>query len=319
MELRTVVLSDAKAIRTDEHRPSRVLPSMTLRSFILPITVLCALGIQSLPAQGSSSWEFLPDSLHFIPLRASYHEARTGIVYVPGRVQTNFTLGNSLHLLQFRVGEDQTISIGSDIMAYAQFNFLRTLEIMVDNVDALWGMSGVYRRTMDQSSLVLRLRVMHNSAHMVDEHYSPDNYRRLIKPVPTNLTMEFTELTAAYERENDRFAARVYASGAYRLKVSPVAVFKKPFGSFGAEFAEKTLVGDFLGKRTTLFFAAHGEVEGTPTYHLGLNTLLGIKLGGWQQRGILVFLSYYSGNNFFSEYYDERISDFGFGWQIEIL
>lgn len=292
---------------------------MSLKFLSISAAVVIMFGLQSLSAQESSSWEFLPDSAHFIPLRASYHDARTGIIYVPSRVQVNFTLGSSLPVLEFRLGEGRTISVGSDIMAYAQFNFLRTLEIMVDNVDALWGLSGVYRHTMDRSSLAFRLRLMHNSAHLVDEHYLPENYRRLIKPVPTNLTMEFAELTAVYDQENDDFTSRVYASGAYRLKVSPKAIFKKPFGSAGAEIAEKSLEWTFLGKRTHLFLAVHGEMEGTPKYHLSVNTLAGIKLGGWQERGILFFLSYYRGNNFYSEYYDERISDAGIGWLIEIL
>lgn len=266
----------------------------------------------------SSSVDYFPGGLHFKPIRANYQEPRTGIIYVPKNDQVNFNLGQSFDVIKFQLNENGKISFGVDISAYAQFNFVENLEINVDNIDALYGFNWVYSNMYEAGTLFLRLRLMHNSSHLVDEHFDEENERRFYKKEPVNVTQEFLELTTSYETYSDNTIFRIYGSPAYRIRFFPEGEFTKFFGNAGAELTFKNALGNFLEKETHLFFAANFRVEGTPKYRLSFNGLFGIKSGDWLGKGILIYLSYYRGSNFYSEYYFERIADFGIGCFLEL-
>lgn len=264
------------------------------------------------------SIDYFPDELHFKPIRADYQEPRTGIVYIPKNDHVNFNLGQSFDVISFGLDENSRLTFGVDISAYAQFNFVENLEINVDNIDALYGLNWVYSNSCESSTLFLRLRLMHNSSHLVDEHFDEENERRFYKTEPFNLTQEFMEFTTAYESYSENTVFRIYGSPSYRIRFFPEGEFTNYFAKAGAELAFKNALGNIMDEETHLFFAANFRIDGTPKYRLSFNGLFGIKSGDWFGKGILFYLSYYRGNNFYSEYYFERIADYGIGCFLEL-
>ncbi|MEI7812153.1 MAG: hypothetical protein WCJ01_06960 [Ignavibacteria bacterium] len=267
--------------------------------------------------QGDIKFEFLPAGLHFQPLKGNNQEAKIGVLYYSSDANLKVDIGNSIDILGVNIPEQSIrITSGIEFLAYAYSTSFRGNRLQIDATDGLFGGNVTFSQIYERERFIMRLRVIHHSAHFVDGHYdlSINQWIGGKKPIP--FTRDFGELTMAYEWINDQHSFKLFGTPVYSTLVRPSGI-KKLSVNFGFEYALFNYFGEILGKDENLFLAYYDSYIGTPRYRLSQNTLLGIKFGDWHGKGIVFYLNYYSGNNVFNEYYKDNMRRFGIGFNVD--
>ncbi len=261
----------------------------------------------------SGLFEFLPDSLQFVPLKANHQEARVGILYYPETGYLKVDIGNNIDLLKFNLSDETSVNVGIEFMAYALSTNYQGKRLQIDALDGFFGGHASAKFGSGNSYYLSRLRIIHNSAHFVDGHYDfrDDKWRDNIEPIP--FTQDFGELTVAGVNSLGSVKIRCFASIAYSTLVRP-HIIKKYSGNFGVEVHSDSIIGSAFNHPVNLFFANYNRYAGMPKYNLSTSNQAGVKFGEWNGKGIVLYLSYYYGNDILSEYYFKRDSKFGIGF-----
>ncbi|HRI47296.1 MAG TPA: DUF1207 domain-containing protein [Ignavibacteriaceae bacterium] len=274
--------------------------------------------ILSTVGYSQTTFEFLPDGISFLPLRANKQEAKIGVLYYPDNANLKVDIGNNMDLLGFQFDKDKKLTFGIEFMAYANVIGYEQLRLQIDAIDGFFGGNAIYQVNYDKNQLAFRFRFIHNSAHLVDGnwwiHKYPRNWTKPGGPIP--YTRDFAELMVANSFNLKNYHTRVYSGFAYSFRVRP-SELKRPGFSSGFEIHNSELISSLFEKPTILFIANHFTLEGVPKYS-GTNHLQGgIKFGELNSKGIIFYLSYFSGNNLFSEYYSEKLKKFGIGFTVD--
>ncbi len=274
--------------------------------------------VNSFAQNDSFRFNFLPDGMHFLPLRANFQEAHMGILYYPSNANLKVDIGNSMDVLGFHFGEKLYVTVGAEFMAYALATSFAGNRLQIDMLDGFFGGNASVSYVLNQSSkLIGRFRIIHNSAHLVDGSFIRDSktWKNNYEPIP--YTEDFGELIFGHEFSKDKFLTRYYGLLSYSTLVRP-SNLKKWVGGLGFESAY-TKIFTLFEKDANLFAAYHFQVDGVSKYE-GSNSLkTGIKFGDWQNKGVTFYLSYYSGRNPFSEYYFQKVDKFGIGFLFEFI
>lgn len=206
-------------------------------------------------------------------------------------------IGNSLDLIAISLNR-YNIVLSADFFAYALVDNYGFLILRVEAIDGFFGGNISMRR----DKFAIRFRVLHRSAHLVDE----DELNRRSFP----FTREFFDLVLAFADENYRLYGG--ASYVFRTKPSDVEKFQVQFGS---EFAREILNNlGFVQSPLTFIFAT--DVKFYDKIY-GFNLTSGFKLGRWNSRGIFVYLVYYDGFDIFGQYFNLKRKFGGFGCSFE--
>lgn len=263
-------------------------------------------------------FNFLPDSLDFQPLKANHQEPRLGVLYYPENGHLKVDVGNSIDVFQFSFSSMSRLRLGIQFMAYALSTNYQGKRLQIDAIDGFFGGYVSYRKNDKSSKIKARFRIIHNSAHFVDGHYDIDEmkWKNDLPPIP--FTQDFGELTVVKANTNSTFSTVYYGSAAYSTLVRP-ALIKKWWFSCGFEFYSSRLFDKIFEHESNLFLAAQLRLAGMPKYQLSYNSLLGVKFGEWEGKGVTLYLSYYYGNDVFSEYYYRRSSEFGIGFTVDFI
>ncbi len=261
-------------------------------------------------------FEFFPEGLNFFPLKANYEEPRLGIQYLIKTNDLKVDIGNSSDILAFYFPEiNGKLTFGVDFFAYALATSYEGHRLQIDALDGFFGGNGSFTKKYENSEIKLRLRIIHNSAHLVDGHYDfkTDDWMNGDKPLP--YTRDLGELTAAYIFPFRRSLIKIYASVSYSTLVRPK--MKKWLGNFGYEIAFPKAFGKFLDAPIAPFITTHFYLDGNPNYTFNSNTMLGIKIGKWRQKGVVFYFDYFNGYHYLSEYFLNRVEQFGIGFFVE--
>ncbi|PIQ11431.1 MAG: hypothetical protein COW71_00600 [Ignavibacteriales bacterium CG18_big_fil_WC_8_21_14_2_50_31_20] len=263
-------------------------------------------------------YELFPEGQNFMPLKASHQEARMGILYYPENGYLKVDIGNSSDLFAISFRENDKLTLAIDFMAYALSTNYSEKRLQIAVLDGFFGGHGAYRLSFEDRNILLRFRIIHNSAHFVDGLWdvAKDDWIGEDRPIP--FTQDFGELTVADEHILDFGSIKYYSSVAYATMVRPAELEKWSFNA-GIEINSDKVFGMFLQKPVNLFFASHNVFAGKPEYKLSSNNLLGIKFGEWYGKGLTLYFSYYNGNHKFSEYYFKRVNQFGAGFSVDFF
>lgn len=265
----------------------------------------------------SVSYEFAPSGLHFQPQKASYQEARVGVLYYPSDANLKVDLGNTIDLLKLWFpGRTSALTFGIEFMAYAYSTSYSGHRLQIDALDGFFGGNMAYSKDFETGRLLSRFRIIHNSAHLVDGHYDVNIRKWMGSKEPIPFTRDFGELLLGYEWLKENYSLRILAGPSYATLVRPLEIKKYSFSS-GFEYAFYNPFGRVFKKDFNIFAAYFINVTGTPVYHGNNNFVAGVKFGQWQGKGILLYLNYYAGNNMFSEYYKDNIHRFGIGFSVD--
>jgi hypothetical protein len=266
-----------------------------------------------------TNFEFLPSGLNFLPLRANNQEAKMGVLYYPNNNNLKLDIGNSVDLLSFQFPQTESkLNLGIEFMAYAKVIGYQQQRLQIDAIDGLFGGNLTYLKKYSSNSLSFRLRVIHNSAHLVDGDWFATSFPFYwSKPGgPMLFTKDFIELIAAHILAMPYYNIRYYGGPAYAYRVRPSAL-QRFSGCFGLEVNSDKIFGEVFEKPANIFIASHFNLAGVPKYSLSNQTQLGVKFGNWNGKGINFYLSYFTGNDFFGEYYNVRVSKFGIGFMVD--
>ena len=271
------------------------------------------------PQEQNYYFSFLPPGLHFIPLRANMQEARIGTLYYPDNSDLKLDIGNDVDIFGFSWSKEKIdLTLGVEFMAYALATSYSGMRLQIDALDGFFGGTASFSKAFDRNVLQIRGRIIHNSAHMVDGHYdfSKNEWIDDLRPIP--ISRNFGEITLADKYDEGNYLLRYYGSAAYTILTFP-DVQKKYSFALGFELNSNKIIGIIFGKETNLFCAYQLSIHGISVYAGDNHIMTGIKFGGWDDKGIALYLSYFTGNDYFSEYYYKRIEKIGIGISIDFI
>lgn len=255
---------------------------------------------------------FLPGGGGFPPPTAHQHEPHVGLRKQAGSSRLKIDIGSTIDLVEYRIGEaGERLRVGADFFAYALSTGYQGKRLQIVAVDGYFGGHASYLRA---DLLSFRARVMHASGHFLDGNY--DAARRQWRdrdPIP--FARDFAELLVAMEPSAGTLAVRVYAGTAYAFLIRPQAIRRWSFLG-GAEVHSGELIGPVFGRPAHMFLAHHVSLVGIPEYTAANTTEAGIKFGSWGGSGVKIYVSYVSGPDVFSQYFDLRRREWGIGFSL---
>jgi hypothetical protein len=281
------------------------------------IFILFLLLSTNIIAQEINQFEFLPSGLNFQPLKANIQEARMGILFYPDNNNLKVDIGNSIDLLKLsRPGNNMSIASGIEFMAYALSTSYKGHRLQIDALDGFFGGNLTFKKMYSSNELDLRLRIIHNSAHFVDGHFDFNENKWIDSTKPIHYTRNFYEITAANQLKTGFGYFKYYGAFSHAFFVRPPVIKRINFYA-GYELAFSNLFGKVFDKDENIFITSYLYLAGFNVYVGSQQTMLGIKFGEWNNKGITFYSSYYSGLDFFDAYYGKRISKFGLGFNID--
>ena len=288
-----------------------------MRYLIIILLLLGGIVIHS--QEKNFQFSFAPAGLHFMPLKANMQEARIGVLYFPDNANLKVDIGNNIDLLGFTwKNEKVKLTFGIEFMAYALSTSFQGRRLQIDALDGFFGGNVSLSKMMNDNCVQMRFRVIHNSAHLVDGSYdsSKKEWKNNAEPIP--FTRDFGEITIANEHHAKNYLLRYYGGVAYSTLVRPNEIKKFSLAA-GFELSSNKILGKIFDKATNLFCAYQLNVHGIPNYAGDNHLMAGIKFGDWNNKGVVIYFSYFAGNNYFSEYYFQKIKKIGIGFLIDFI
>ena len=288
-----------------------------MRKLLIYIFLLSSLAVYA--QQENFEFTFIPSGLNILPLKANMQEARIGILYFPDNANLKVDIGNSIDLLGFSWKEEKAqLTFGIDFTAYALSTSFQGHRLQIDALDGFFGGNASFSKMFDKNLLQLRLRIIHNSAHMVDGHYDLIKNEWMDNTNPIPFTRDFGELTLGHVITSSNLVLRYYGGTSYSTLIRPDFLKKWLFFT-GFELSSDKIIGNVFSKPANLFLAYQIDLRGLPVYAGNNNFIGGIKFGSWLEKGIVLYVNYYTGNNYFSEYYYRKVEKFGVGFFIDFF
>lgn len=286
------------------------------RKHSFPILLLLLLNINLLPQEDGGLILF-PSGLNFMPLKANNQEARLGVLYYISTTNLKVDIGNTVDIISYNLEDNKVkISAGIEFMTYAFSKSYAGKRLQISAVDGFFGGNISFSKDYGNNELQMRFRIIHNSAHLVDGSYdtNTDTWIDGQKPIP--FTKDFGEVTIAHKTSLDYFELRYYGGLSYATLIRPEELKRYNFHA-GFEISTAKIFGKLLRNDINLFLAEHFFLDGTSKYFGNQQLMVGVKLGCWDKKGIVVYASYYSGRDIFSSYYDRKIDRFGVGFFVD--
>lgn len=293
-----------------------LLPSLPFRFMLFAILLLVPFTSEAQsPRKG---WELLPEGLNFLPLRGNAQEAKMGVLYYTATSNLKVDMGNSIDLLGYHQpfeGEG-FISAGVEFMAYAYSTSYKGYRLQIDAIDGFFGGNITYRVPAGRDFNYWRFRYIHNSAHLVDGAFDTGTLWWKDNRLPIPYTRDFAEILYAFVKDYQPSAVRYYAGTSYSVLRRPDELKRTSFIA-GAEYHHPELLGTFMASPVNFFLILNSNITGLPRYTVSTHLQAGVKFGKWSEKGVLLYLSYFAGNDVFSEYYAQRVRRLGIGFAVD--
>ncbi|MCF8412120.1 MAG: hypothetical protein K9G44_01805 [Melioribacteraceae bacterium] len=260
----------------------------------------------------------MPGKINLFSPKASFQEARVGILYYPSDANLKVDIGNSLDILNYsNEFRSITISTGIDFFAYAWSKTIAGNRLQISALDGFFGGHLTVIKKNKSDKIYGRFRFIHNSAHLVDGNWNSKDkkWRDDYEPIP--YTKDFAELQIGTIRKMAEFELNFYSSFSYATLVRPASMNEFGFNA-GSEIYYK-YSNSLFGKPSNVFIAYHFGLEGKPNLIPTHNILIGNKFGEIGNEGVVLYLSYLYGNTPFNEFFLNREERFGIGFFVEFL
>jgi hypothetical protein len=267
---------------------------------------------------GSPLFIFLPGRSVFPPVPANHEEPHLGLVKDLTTSHMRLDVGGSMDLMNLRVGQDSTtnLRIGADFFAFALSTSHRGLRLQIDALDGYFGGHVGYRRDMTRSALLLRLRILHLSSHLLDGHFDLDNKAWVDGRLPNPFSRDYGELTAGHLWRWTASELFVYGGFSYATLVRPLEQ-KRLNTLYGITAHTDNWTGQCFTRPVHFYFSDHFLLWGLVTLS-GTNMFeAGVKFGEWDGSGIRVFVSHHAGLEVYHQYSDVKSNEWGLGFALE--
>lgn len=286
-----------------------------MKKFIVNLFLI--LFVSNIIAQkDTAKTQFFPDGLHLLPIKAYYKEPKVGMLFYPNSSNIKIDLGLPMDIFLIRFNQNEKMTIGFEAMIYLLSTNYKEQRFQIDSFDGLFGGNIILSFNNVGNKIYTKFRIIHNSAHLVDGHWDRATGNWIDNKDPIPWAQDFGELTFVQEFYTDFGLIKYYGASAYCNLVRPKEN-KRWFFNIGGEINFNSLLGEIFSQSTNLFIAYNFSLNGLPKYMGSNNVMMGIKFGDYFGKGIILYLSYFCGNDMISEYYFERVSKFGLGFMIE--
>lgn len=293
--------------------------ALKMRTLVLIVTAICFMYVgftDTLHAQPRTVI-FLPGKLITPPLTASHTEPRVGLRKEVGSSRMKVDIGASVEMLEFRphVDSTQRLRIGIDFFTYALSTSSEGLRLQIDAVDGFFGGHVTYvNDCAPDGRAIVRLRLLHLSAHFLDGHFSTSNQTWKENRAPIPFTRDYGELLFAYEFGNQTTRYKPYAGFSYATLIRPTDIGRIELHA-GIEFRVQT--GILFSEPLNLYVSQYLTFRSLGTYIGTKTTEAGMKLGNWDSTGLKIYVSYFNGLDPFGQYYDVRRENVGIGFAFD--
>lgn len=262
---------------------------------------------------------FLPGALAVPPLTAHHQEPRVGLRKDIGSSKMKLDIGASIDVLEFRPSSDslERFRVGIDFFTYALSTSADGLRLQIDAVDGFFGGHVAYLNDIDgDQRLIVRLRLLHLSAHFLDGHFNTATrtWKNNREPIP--FTRDFGEVLAIYKADSPDFGYQIHGGFSYATLLRPVEIGRTEFLA-GLELRTSSLFKSVFGRPFTVFLAHHLTLREIGSFIGSNNVDAGMKFGDWNSTGMKIYVSYFNGLDFFSQYYNERREHWALGFAFD--
>jgi hypothetical protein len=283
---------------------------MSFKNLLIPILLIYAF----LKTSYSQDIKFSSGGPSYKPAIASFTESRTGLIKDFNSSKIRLDIGISPDIFDMELdkksGNTDKLSLGADFHAFGLlFNESAEIILQVDAIDAFFGGHISYKTLFMNNELGLRFRIMHLSSHLVDGHYSTDKNMWKNNKIPMPFGREFIELSACYKYEDFKF----YLGMNYIFRQRPNVLSK-----FNYESSLEYLADKFPSNSVNYFLSFDFKLNGINDKYFGSKCVMsGIRMG--KQKGLDLFLVYYTGRNYYGEYYNESLEYIAAGFNVFIF
>ena len=289
------------------------------RFCLLMLLIWLATSAATPPLRAQSSPDgvrLLPGATLTPPLLAAPREVRTGLRKEIGSSRMRLDIGTVLDLVGYIPDRAWELRLGADIFAYGLTRSSEGLRLQVDAIDGFFGGHLALQHDRHPTTALLRLRILHHSAHFVDGHYdlSRDEWKGGVEPTP--YTRDAGELLLTVGHTWGDVRIEFYGGAEYATLMRPEAMARWSF--LGGVQARMILLEAFLGRPCSGYFAYHLGVDGIPEYESSHTIHGGVKFGAWQDRGIRIYGEFSAGLEPFGQYYTVRRDHWGVGFALDI-
>lgn len=286
------------------------MPRLVFSIFLLSILSYATIFPQSV--------EFLPGKRLFNMLKAADTEPKFGLTFFPDDRSMKVDVGNAFDAISFKIDSTSTINAGTEFFAYAKVIEYREYRLQVAAIDGYFGgnISWLKQISGTPHFINARLRFIHRSAHLVDGAWDPSNnsWKDAAGPVP--FADDFFELNPGIQFRFPGVDLRVYGGVTYSILIRPIDQKRTSF-SIGSELFINDVLFTLLSRPARLYAAYDFKMRGRPEYSPSHSLMAGIKLGEKAGTGLSIYAFYYSGFDWFSSYYKNRLTKFGLGFFID--
>lgn len=246
--------------------------------------------------------------LLFNPLRANIYESRLGAVFTDNQKKIRLDIGGNYDLYQNLTNPKFKWAIGSEFFTYTRLRSEGNFKFPVETTDFYFGVNTSNNITINEQNIQSRLRIAHISTHLSDGLLNNGFFEQQ----PIVYSREFLELHIATQLN----FIRPYIGLTYVFSYLPRDV-SVVIPQFGAEF-------DFNLLHNIEFTAAYDfKLNGyrdTPNSAINYNAMnmiiLGVVVRTESNRGILLKLEKYFGNNYYGQFYKDCDNYLGFGFEL---
>jgi hypothetical protein len=291
---------------------------MPRRTFVLLTLYCAALTHAQPPDSGRSAFTFLPGRSIYLHAPASFEEPRIGLAKDVSSSHMNLDIGGGMDLLNIRVSDDSTsnLRVGADIFAYALSTSRQGLRLQIDAVDGYFGGHLVYRLQKAHTALLLRVRVLHLSSHLLDGHYDLNNNVWIDGRLPNPFSRDYGEVTAGHVWQWDSSGLVVYGGFSYATLVRPTTV-KRLNTLYGVTMHTARWVRSCFGRPMNFYISTHLLLWGMGTLSSTNVAEAGVKFGAWEGEGLRVFIKHHAGLEVYHQYSDVKNNAISLGFCLE--
>lgn len=275
------------------------------------VLILCVIVVfQFMPEPSYSSdsgWNgraFMPAGLTFSPLTGNPIEGRMAVRKLLEGPDLHVEIGNTIDLIRWKYtpgGSEEpirTLSVGATFFTYGYITSMKESRLKVDAIDGFFGGHIVYTTKVDNFVWKLRLRLIHQSAHMVDGRFDKYTETWVDDKFPISYTRDQAEITSIHQFGRTRIGGGAGITWLRRPdEVSPYHLF------FTTDRLFRTSASGTVHWYGGYFLRG----EDSSGFTLSHSLTAGVKVGKWKGRGIRILLQYYNGLNFFGEYFYSRL------------
>jgi hypothetical protein len=242
-------------------------------------------------------------NLIFNPLSANIYEARIGSVFTNSEKKLRLDIGGNYDFWQKQLNEKIRIGTGVEFYTYTRLRSEGRLKFPVETTDFYFGLNLSAIKEFQKFDLESRLRLGHISTHLSDGFSKNSTFYQ----APFVYSKEFFDLTVAIRK------------GSFRPYIGAIINFSKQpknlnlfVPQIGIEFDKKIY-------RNIHFLAAlDHKLNGYDNKYLGMNTVTsGLEFRTAQNRGILLKVEYYAGQDYYGQFFKERLEYFGVGFEFK--